>query len=177
MVSLKRIDLIILSLEKVRTDKNIHWVHFGDGVLKTELEELAAEKLGSSTRVKYSFMGQYHNADLLKYYSKNRIDLFLNTSSTEGVPVSIMEVQSYGIPVIATDSGGVKELVNEGTGALISVNFRPEDLAKKIQDFMNMPEEEKNRMRLNAFNNWKLNFNASTNFEDFITKVNSILAS
>lgn len=177
MVPLKRIDLIISALAKVQADKIIHWIHFGDGVLRAGIEELAAKKLGNLTRVKYSFMGQYPNTELLKYYSQNNVDLFLNTSSTEGVPVSIMEAQSFGIPVIATDNGGVRELVIEGTGALIPVDFLPEDLAKKIQDFMNMSDEDKNKIRMNAFNNWKLNFNATSNYKDFISKVNSILAS
>ncbi|MBE3138389.1 MAG: glycosyltransferase, partial [Actinobacteria bacterium] len=100
-----------------------------------------------------------------------------NTSSTEGVPVSIMEAQSFGIPVIATDVGGVKELIAEGTGSLLPVDFKPVDLAEMIQFYANLPEEEDNKIRMKAFNNWKLNFNASVNHKDFIMRVNSILAS
>ena len=69
-------------------------------------------------------MGHYPNEELLRYYGSNHVDLFINTSSTEGVPVSIMEAQSFGIPVIATDTGGVKEVVTEGTGSLLPVDFR-----------------------------------------------------
>ncbi len=116
MVPLKRIDLIIYALEQVRSDKEIEWLHFGSGILKNELENLAESRLQPLNRISFKFMGQYPNEKLLKYYSQNYINLFINTSSTEGIPVSIMEAQTYGIPVIATDTGGVKELVTEGTG-------------------------------------------------------------
>ena len=57
---------------------------------------------------------------------------------SEGIPVSIMEAQSFGTPVIATDTGGVKELVAPGTGFLLPVDFKPEDLAERIGLFLNM---------------------------------------
>jgi len=46
-----------------------------------------------------------HN-DVLNYYASNPVDVFINTSSSEGLPVSIMEAMSFGIPVIATNVGG-----------------------------------------------------------------------
>ena len=177
LVALKRIDLIIESLELVKTVKKILWLHFGDGILKKELEAFAEKRLGKLKNLSYRFMGYYTNNELLKYYSENHVDLFLNTSSTEGVPVSIMEAQSFGIPVIATDTGGVRELVKEGTGSLLPVDFRNEDLAKLIDQYSLLPEAEENTIRINAFNNWKSNFNASTNYEGFITELNSIFAS
>jgi len=177
IVALKRINLIIESLEFVRSDREILWYHFGDGVLRSEIECSASDKLGPLQNIGYNFMGHYPNNELLKFYSLNRVDLFLNTSFTEGIPVSIMEAQSFGIPVIATDTGGVRELVKEGTGSLIPVDFRPSDLAKLIERYSRLPSVEENKIRVNAFHNWNMNFNASSNYEDFIMQLNSILAS
>ena len=177
MVQLKRIDLLISALGNVRSDKEIEWLHFGDGILKNELEDLAEKILRPHVRIKFSFMGHYPNEELLKFYSQNHVDLFINTSSTEGLPVSIMEAQCYGIPVIATDTGGVKELVTEGTGSLLPVNFKPEDLARLIEYYADLKEEECEIIRSNALNNWNSNFNATSNYHNFIIKVNSILAS
>ena len=177
MVPLKRIDLIINALGIVKSEKEIEWLHFGDGILKNELEEIALNNLKSSDGKTYSFMGYYPNEELLKYYNNNKVDLFINTSSTEGVPVSIMEAQSYGIPVIATDTGGVKELVTEGTGSLLPVNFNPDDLAKLIEHYSKLTKEESDVIRANAMRNWNSNFNAVSNYKDFIMRVNSILAS
>ena len=88
-----------------------------------------------------------------------------------------MEAQSYGIPVIATDTGGVKELVKEGTGSLLPVNFNPDDLAKLIEHYSKLTKEESDIIRANAMRNWNSNFNAVSNYKDFILMVNSILVS
>jgi len=177
IVALKRINLIIESLELIRPEREIHWYHFGDGILRNEMEESAKNKLGTLKNISYNFMGHYSNNELLRFYSLNVVDLFINTSYTEGVPVSIMEAQSFGIPVIATDTGGVRELVKEGTGSLIPVDFSPLHLAKLIEKYSLLPADEENKIRVNAFHNWNLNFNASSNYEDFIMQLNSIFAS
>lgn len=177
IVALKRINLIIESLELIKSDREILWYHFGDGPLKSEIEDYAKKQLGPLKNIEFKFMGHYPNNELLKFYSLNRVDLFLNTSYTEGVPVSIMEAQSFGIPVIATDTGGVRELVREGTGSLLPVDFLKSDLAKLIEKYTRLPDDEENKIRVNAFQNWNINFNASSNYEDFIMQLNSIFAS
>jgi len=88
--------------------------------------------------------------------------------------VSIMEAQSYGIPVIATDTGGVREIVVEGTGSLLPVNFLPADLAKLIEYYIGLNEENYKAIKGNAIRNWESNFNAASNYRDFIIKLNSI---
>jgi glycosyltransferase involved in cell wall biosynthesis len=175
LIPLKRIDLIIHALSLINTDKEIEWKHFGDGILKTKLEELAERTL--SKKVNYSFMGNSPNEELLKFYQTNKVDLFINASSTEGIPVSIMEAQSFGIPVIATDTGAVKELVVTWTGSLLPVDCTPSDLARMIEYYVNLNEQEIEKIRENAIRNWNTNFNASSNYENFITQVSSILAS
>lgn len=177
IVALKRINLIIESLELIKSDREILWYHFGDGPLKSEIEDYAKKRLVPLKNIEYKFMGHYPNNELLKFYSLNRVDLFLNTSYTEGVPVSIMEAQSFGIPVIATDTGGVKELVKEGTGSLLPVDFLLSDLANMIEKYTGLSTDEENKTRVNAFHNWNQNFNASSNYEDFIMQLNSIFAS
>jgi colanic acid/amylovoran biosynthesis glycosyltransferase len=88
-----------------------------------------------------------------------------------------MEAQSFGIPVIATDIGGVKEVVVEGTGSLLNVNFDPEGLAEMIEHYQSLSEKETDKIKANAIKNWDSKFNASANYNNFIIKVNSIFAS
>jgi colanic acid/amylovoran biosynthesis glycosyltransferase len=85
-----------------------------------------------------------------------------------------MEAQSYGIPVIATNIGGVHEIISEETGFLLPVDFRAEDLAEKINIFLNMSPAKATEYSHHCFNNWDKNFNASSNYQDFIKKVNRI---
>jgi len=51
--------------------------------------------------------------------------LFINTSSSEGIPVSMMEAQSFGIPILAMDVGGVREIVGPQTGRLLQQDDPP----------------------------------------------------
>ena len=176
LIPLKRIDLIIKALKKIKTKKEILWLHFGDGVLRNELEALAGMLLIPMKNVSYRFMGFYPNNELLNYYAMNHVDLFINTSYAEGIPVSIMEAQSFGIPVIATDTGGVKELVTSETGSILPVEFQLDELVDKIEYYSEMNEEEKKRISSAAMKNWKKNFDAQSNYADFIQSVSSIFA-
>jgi glycosyltransferase involved in cell wall biosynthesis len=175
--TLKRVDLIIKSLSVLKSKKKIKWFHFGNGPLRKNLEELAENLLGRKENTCFEFKGQIPNSEVLEFYCNNKVDLFLNVSSAEGIPVSIMEAQSFGTPVIATDTGGVSELLAPGTGYLLPVDFRPGELAEKIAIFMDMTEEEITRTRYNVYENRKNKFDAQMNYREFIKKVNSIFES
>lgn len=130
LVPVKRVSLIMDSLNQYK--KPITWYHFGDGALRGELEKRAAEL---SPNVHAHMMGFTPNDDIQRFYSEHYIDAFVNVSESEGVPVSIMEAQSYGLPVIATDAGGTGELVRDGkNGVLLDVSFAENDLLKAIDE-------------------------------------------
>lgn len=175
LIALKRIDLLIRSLSHLKAGKKIRWIHFGDGELKESLESLAGELLSPVKKVQYEFRGHVNNTEILNFYASGRVGLFVNTSSSEGIPVSIMEAQSYGIPVIATDTGGVREIITTGTGTIISVDFRPSELAGLIDYYAGLTDTEMEEIRRNAFNNWKKNFNAESNYREFLYQLNCIL--
>jgi glycosyltransferase involved in cell wall biosynthesis len=176
LIKLKRIEFIIQSLSLLNTEKKIRWIHFGDGALRAELEDSAKRLLAGKTNIEFSFKGTVPNREVLRFYYQNHVGLFLNASITEGVPVSIMEAQSFGIPVIAPDIGGIRELVTEGTGVLLPPDFTPADLSLKILDMLLLNDEQREMMRKRAYQNWKSRYNADVNYPDFINKVNSILA-
>ncbi len=54
----------------VKSTREIEWIHFGDGILRNELEETAYTKLGSADGITYRFMGYYPNEELIKFYSE-----------------------------------------------------------------------------------------------------------
>jgi glycosyltransferase involved in cell wall biosynthesis len=47
-------------------------------------------------------------------------DVFLSTSLNEGVPYSLIEVQSCGIPIVAVDSGAISELITDGVSGVLT---------------------------------------------------------
>lgn len=174
MIPLKRIHLIIEALALIN-DFEIDWVHFGAGALKNEIEKLAHEKLLGKKNIKFDFGGQISNEALLNYYSSNAIDVFINVSETEGLPVSIMEANSFGIPAIATNVGGVAEIIqNNVNGILLDSNCSSSEIAAAIKNIFDLPEQEKGVMRKNAFEIWHEGFNAEINYPAFIQYISSL---
>src|SRR5699024_5480479 len=107
IISVKRLDLIIEILSKINLD--IKWTHIGDGALGANIRALAKRKL---RKIDYEFLGYIDNNDILKVYEKLDVDYFINMSDSEGLPVSMMEAMSLGIPVIARNVGGISEIVD-----------------------------------------------------------------
>ncbi|MDR2547873.1 MAG: glycosyltransferase [Lachnospiraceae bacterium] len=136
IIPLKRVKLIVLALSMLSF--TYEWFHFGDGVLRGEVESLASQK-----NVNYNFKGMVLHDELITWYRTNDCHLFINVSESEGVPVSIMEALSFAIPVIASDVGGSGEIVKNGyNGLLLEKDFVPEQLAEMITMFYHMEEKE-----------------------------------
>ena len=57
--------------------------------------------------IRAEFKGRVLNKEVLKFYIDEVPDLFINLSSSEGIPMSIMEAMSCSIPVIATNNKGI----------------------------------------------------------------------
>jgi glycosyltransferase involved in cell wall biosynthesis len=85
-----------------------------------EISTLANNKLNSKYNISFQLMGNVKNEEIQKYYSLNQVDLFINVSEYEGIPISIMEAMAYGIPCLATNVGGVREIVNDDNGFLLN---------------------------------------------------------
>lgn len=130
LVEVKRVHLIIKALQQV--NRPVNWVHFGSGNLFQELQKLA-NRLPSNIQVEWK--GQVTNTEVLTYYQTNPVHLFVNTSSSEGIPVSIMEAMSFGIPVAASAVGGIPEIVNEQNGFLLNRDMVSEELSSILTNY------------------------------------------
>ena len=106
------------------------------------------------------------NKDIMEFYKINSVNLFITTSETESLPVSIQEAISFGIPIIATNVGGVSEIVNEKTGYLIDKKFDVKEVASLIGEFKNSSENSAS-FRNGVRNFWLNNFEANAVYEDF----------
>jgi colanic acid/amylovoran biosynthesis glycosyltransferase len=171
---LKRLDLIIDSLAEVSEAVKLNWVHFGDGSDYNMILDYAKKKLAKNN-ITYSFKGQLANSDILKYYENNDVDIFINASDYEGIPVSIMEAMSYGIPCIARNVGGNSEIViNEVSGKLVPDGASAHLIAdviqefhfQKVHDFQNYLE-----LRSSTYKYWTENFNAIKNYDTFLNYI------
>ena len=162
LVPLKRVNRIISALSHVR--QPVFWYHFGDGEQRNELET-QAKRLPKN--IKSCFMGRIPNDQVQKFYAENYIDVFVNVSETEGIPVSIMEAQSYGIPVVATDVGGTHEIIHDGlNGLLLKANFSDSELLSAINTISVNAET----FRLESIKAWNQMSNAELNYSRFFER-------
>ena len=94
----------------------------GQGPLESELRGLAGDlALGDSFR----FLG--HRGDVARVLSA--CDVFTLSSDDEGLPLSVMEAKALGLPVVATDVGGLAQIVDHGRDGLLVPRRRPDELA------------------------------------------------
>jgi glycosyltransferase involved in cell wall biosynthesis len=104
----------------------------GDGPLRREIQ-LLAEQLQLGGRLQ--FLGERKDvAELL-----SQADVFILPSKWEGLPVSILEAMRAGLPVVATDVGGVREAVQEDVTGLLSKAHDEEGLRDRIQSLITLP--------------------------------------
>jgi glycosyltransferase involved in cell wall biosynthesis len=156
--------LIAKALKLVDCNIDIIWHHFGDGPGYDELLEIAKR---FPENVSFEFHGWVSQKELFDFYVENYVNWFINTSTHEGIPVSIMEAFSFGIPAIATDVGGTSEIVNSTNGFLLQREFDIEELLKRITSI----DSEYYIKRVNSYETWKASYNAKFNFEEFINRI------
>lgn len=164
-VSLKRIDLLVkgLALAAQQLPKQVfHWEHYGSGPCEEAWRKLAGDLLGD--RVRWRMNGRVSRQDLFLAYREGPVDALVNVSSSEGVPVSIMEAQSCGIPVIATAVGGTPELVSNRNGILLSDHPLPEEIARAIKSVSAFSNFERDEARAT----WDMKSRADTVYPRFV---------
>lgn len=168
----KRINYIIESIALIN-DLELCWTHIGGGELFNDLNKLARLKLGCKENITYQFLGSITNKNVFQFYKQNYVHLFITASESEGIPVSIMEAMSFGIPVIATDVGGTSEIVDSACGVLLAKDCSYSDIKDAIMkihsDYSLYPYRE------NAYNKWQSDFNAEINYKNFAEEISSLL--
>ena len=159
----KRLDLFARAF--IRLGMPVYWRHFGDGPQEKQVTEIL---MGLPENLEYDFSGHVPNNHIHEYYQNNPVDLFINVSAFEGLPVSIMEALSYGISVLATDAGGTGEMVNDKNGYLIPKQSSPQDIVKKIEEFYCLSREEKLEKKQYAYSTWKQYVNCDKQYPLFV---------
>jgi glycosyltransferase involved in cell wall biosynthesis len=115
----------------------------GDGPLHEALERRIAERrLGDAVRL----LGYVPNGPEL-WAEYRRSHAFLHVSLTEGLPQVLFEAQGAGLPVVATDVGGVSAAVGGGESALL---VSPEEAAAAADALTRVAQDETERRRLIA---------------------------
>ena len=173
----KRVDLLARSLSHLSVDSpgiDVHWTHIGSGPLSGDLDELISRLPGLARRS--TLAGQLVPTAVKEWLRSNPVDLFVNVSSSEGLPVSLMEAASFGIPMMVTSVGGIPEIVSEANGILLEANPSPESIATALEAFARLTREERAAKRAASRATFERDFDAAVNYATFITLLKAMAA-
>ncbi|MBS0576704.1 MAG: glycosyltransferase [Proteobacteria bacterium] len=172
-IRVKRIERILAGVEKFARsnhDINVVWHHIGNGELLDSLIESAAAVASKIKNFTCQFHGSMPNREVKNFYNDYSIDVFINTSESEGVPVSIMEAMAAGVAVIAPRVGGIPHLLEKG-GVLISPNCDPDEIADGIRI---LASSGGRHFSAAANEQIQAKYDAAKNYPEFVQRITSI---
>ncbi|MEE8868833.1 MAG: glycosyltransferase [Acidipropionibacterium acidipropionici] len=118
------------------------WTHLGGGP-DTEVDALRQAVHAAGVDEFTSLLGHIPNADVVDTECGLRPSCLINLSASEGLPVSMMEATSLGIPIIGTDVGGVSEIVTDTVnGRLIAPDFTDSQAADALGWLAGLPDDD-----------------------------------
>lgn len=133
----KGIKYLIQSIPQIlKSYPNTLFFIAGDGPIRVELEELA-KTLGVESKI--IFAGFCHNIPAVL----SIIDIFVAPSLTEGSPLGIIEAMAMGKPIVASNVGGIIEILKDKETGILIPTENPIALAEKILYLL----DNKNEMR------------------------------
>lgn len=169
VVPVKRLHLVVDALCKLKQTP-VHWTHLGGGDGLETLIRYAAETLPA--HVTAEFPGFVDNQQVYQRYEQMSFHAFVNVSESEGVPVSVMEAMSFGIPVLATAVGGIPELVEHGrSGFLLPKEHAEQALAACLMRLRTLPEPEYLAMRQAARTAYVQSYRIPDNYHRFLSQI------
>jgi glycosyltransferase involved in cell wall biosynthesis len=121
---------------RLREKYPIHFVISGEGPLRNTLEQEARQyKIDNIVH----FLGRRSDVNCILANSQ----IFILPSNHEGLPNSLMEAMAMGVPCIATDVGGVRQLITDGVNGIIINPKSVDDIVESVTVLMNDKEKMK----------------------------------
>ena len=131
LVSHKNIKKIIRAISDLN-DPLIYLNIIGDG---PELNQLQKISLESNNKDNIIFHGKLNRDDINHIFLKS--DIYIQASNYEGLPHSLLEAMSYGIPVLCTPVGECKEILgNEDRGYILDLPVSKNNIKSKISEII-----------------------------------------
>jgi glycosyltransferase involved in cell wall biosynthesis len=135
LVRIKGQDVFIrAAVEIARQFPDVHFVLAGGGDARPEYEALVAE-LGLTGR--FHFLGW--RRDVPNVLANLDVVVLPTVNDFEGTPLAVIEALAVGRPVVATDVGGVSEVIKEGQTGLLMPIRDPEAIARGVFRLLSDP--------------------------------------
>lgn len=165
VIPLKRVPLIFDCINSFSRNRKVIWTHIGGGADLDALRERVDSERVENLEV--HLLGKKDHSEVIDYYKSHSIDLFINLSTVEGVPVTIMEAISCDVPVVATDVGGVSEIVTGETGVLVNTNPSVDEVVVAMEKAVDGEYHPRQF--------WQQNYNADNNYSSFVKEIAKLI--
>lgn len=130
----KRIDLLLQAFSQISgAYPQTRLVLVGDGEAKSQLESYAA---ASGIANKITWTG--FRKDIPRILAA--MDIYVQTSSNEGLSLSILEAMAAGKPIVATNVGGNSEIIKNEVSGLLIPNGTIDEIVKAISKLLDHPQ-------------------------------------
>ena len=124
----KGVIYLIEAMNIIRQDiPEVRLLIVGDGEDKKKLTEFVEK---SDLKKYVHFAGKIENEKIPAYMAKS--DVFVLPSLSEGFGIVVIEAMASGLPIIATNVGGLPDIIKDGENGFLIQPKRPEEIAKKI---------------------------------------------
>jgi glycosyltransferase involved in cell wall biosynthesis len=158
---------LVNAVEKIRNENFLLYM-YGDGEVKEISDIVQKKKLEDKIILK----GWLSHDRVDEVYKTS--DILVLPSYAEGLPMSILEAISYGLPIVSTDVGGISEAVEEGKNGYLIVPGDVEALANRLKSLIN-EYELRISMSKRSLEIAKEKFSVNTLEKQLINIYNSIL--
>jgi len=156
---IKGMDLVVPAFAKLKKQyTDIQLLVVGDGSQRSIMQEQAIE-LGVNDSVEW--MGRQEQPCLQSLY--DRIDILLMPSRSEGFGLTAIEGMARGCVVVASDTGGLPEVVKDGETGLLHQVEDVEDMTVKIQSLL------ESRMRIIQLSRNSVSYVSQFSFAKYAT--------
>src|SRR6185369_4510106 len=122
--------LLYITKDLLQKFPDLKLILIGDGTEKVKLQSLA---LDLNIQEHVVFTGFLHGKDLANTLAA--ADIFVTASKSENMPLSVLEAEAVGLPIIAVSSLGMSEIVQDGHNGFLLPADKPEQMTEKI-DFL-----------------------------------------
>jgi glycosyltransferase involved in cell wall biosynthesis len=134
----KGLEYLIQAAKFLKGKNYFEIVIAGDGEEADNLKKTAAE---FEVECIVKFTGKLSEHALIEQYA--RCDIFVLPSLWEGLPLTLLEAAAAGLPIIATEVGGIPSVFAHGENALLVNARNSRELAEKMQELMSNKELQK----------------------------------
>ena len=173
---------LIYLIEAIRLlqDKGfqVHFHHLGGVDHQEYFEQLKSRIKELNVSDVFHLEGSQPQTEILKFFNQSQVFVapFIETESgdKDGIPTSLLEGMSSGLPVVATNAGSILEVVENGRDGIIVPQRNPQALADAIASLLN-DRQRREWLGKNAATRIRTSFDVSVCERDLHERLNAVL--